>query len=228
MLLKMFFWISLGFVATRFPDGIVSFLFIFNKVHQNMAPWGFVFPALLAKSSHVYNLFIYFYFDNNFQKAFCQLFCNCLLGQEETGADIGFISEDENPRPTDIQLEDRSSVFQDRSKGGNRAEDGAEEEEEEKGGSSSHRAIKPVHTCWVFTLDNTEVVSENEPAQVTTSFWALSHKKEYVTMKHTFVRFSVIFFCFGDACQEAEPLSLVFFFFLIFNAGWRWFAQVAL
>ncbi|KAJ3606216.1 hypothetical protein NHX12_025736 [Muraenolepis orangiensis] len=64
----MFFFISLGFILAWAPYAVVSFLFIFHKDHRYMAPGGFVFPALLAKSSHVYNPFIYFYFNKDFQR----------------------------------------------------------------------------------------------------------------------------------------------------------------
>lgn len=64
----MFFCISLGFVLAWAPYTIVSFLFIFHKDAWYMAPEGFVFPALFAKSSHIYNPFIYFYFNKAFRQ----------------------------------------------------------------------------------------------------------------------------------------------------------------
>uniref|UniRef100_A0A8C9WU42 Opsin 8, group member c n=1 Tax=Sander lucioperca TaxID=283035 RepID=A0A8C9WU42_SANLU len=76
--LSMFFCISLGFVIAWAPYTIVSFLFIFHKGSQYMAPEGFVFPALFAKSSHIYNPFIYFYFNKPFQKELrCLLLSFC-------------------------------------------------------------------------------------------------------------------------------------------------------
>lgn len=162
ILFKMFFCVSLGFVFAWFPYTSVSFLLFFNKEHQYMTPGGFVFPAIFAKISHIYNPFIYFYFNKNFRREFCQLFCNFWVRQEETRVDTG--ERERNPRPIDIQFQDRSrarkkeSVSQNKSKGRNGSEDQAEE------GSDGHQGIKPVRT-W-FPLDNnTRVVSE----QVSTS-----------------------------------------------------------
>ncbi|XP_010876722.2 opsin 8, group member c isoform X3 [Esox lucius] len=64
----MFFCISFGFVMAWAPYAVVSFLFIFHKGNWYMAPEGFVFPALFAKSSHIYNPFIYFYFNKAFRQ----------------------------------------------------------------------------------------------------------------------------------------------------------------
>ncbi|KAL2082531.1 hypothetical protein ACEWY4_022349 [Coilia grayii] len=64
----MFFCISMGFVVAWAPYTVVSFLYIFHKEDLYMAPAGFVFPALFAKSSHVYNPFIYFYFNRAFRQ----------------------------------------------------------------------------------------------------------------------------------------------------------------
>ncbi|KAJ7988035.1 hypothetical protein DPEC_G00319460 [Dallia pectoralis] len=65
---QMFFCVSFGFVMAWAPYAVVSFLFIFYKGNRFMAPGGFVFPALFAKSSHVYNPFIYFYFNKAFRQ----------------------------------------------------------------------------------------------------------------------------------------------------------------
>ncbi|XP_073672418.1 opsin 8, group member c [Paramisgurnus dabryanus] len=64
----MFVCISMGFVIAWAPYTVVSFLFIFYKDARYMAPEGFVFPALFAKSSHIYNPFIYFYFNKTFRQ----------------------------------------------------------------------------------------------------------------------------------------------------------------
>lgn len=140
-----------------------------------MALWGFVILGLLAKISHVYNPFIYFFINLGFRREFCRLFCSFQAGQEETEADIYFREVERNPRPIDTQFQNRSrpqkkkSVSQDNSKGRNRGEDGVEE------GSGSHRGISPVRTCWdVVPDDDPGAVSENQPAQVSTSVWALS------------------------------------------------------
>ncbi|XP_048106888.1 opsin 8, group member c [Alosa alosa] len=64
----MFFCISMGFIVAWTPYTVVSFLYIFHKQDTYMAPAGFVFPALFAKSSHVYNPVIYFYFNKAFRQ----------------------------------------------------------------------------------------------------------------------------------------------------------------
>ncbi|XP_042565851.1 opsin 8, group member c [Clupea harengus] len=64
----MFFCVSMGFVVAWAPYAVVSFLFIFHTEAMYMAPSGFVFPALFAKSSHVYNPLIYFYFNKAFRQ----------------------------------------------------------------------------------------------------------------------------------------------------------------
>ncbi|KAI7800035.1 putative opsin-5-like [Triplophysa rosa] len=64
----MFVCISMGFVTAWAPYTVVSFLFIFHKDAGYMAPEGFIFPALFVKSSHIYNPFIYFYFNRAFRR----------------------------------------------------------------------------------------------------------------------------------------------------------------
>ncbi|XP_062407370.1 opsin 8, group member c [Sardina pilchardus] len=64
----MFFCISMGFIVAWTPYTVVSFLYIFHEEDTYMAPAGFVFPALFAKCSHVYNPIIYFYFNKAFRQ----------------------------------------------------------------------------------------------------------------------------------------------------------------
>lgn len=157
----MFFCISLGFVIAWAPYTVVSFLFIFHKGNRYMAPGGFVFPALFAKSSHIYNPFIYFYFNKTFQKEFRHLFFNLWHKRGENRVGIRFTVGPENAHPIDIQFQERDSpqkkmsVSQYRSQNRNRSKDKAED-----GG------IKPVYTCWDFTLDNnTRLIMENKPSE---------------------------------------------------------------
>uniref|UniRef100_A0A3P9AUW8 Opsin-5 n=1 Tax=Maylandia zebra TaxID=106582 RepID=A0A3P9AUW8_9CICH len=86
----MFFCISLGFVIAWAPYAVVSFLFIFHKEHRYMAPEGFVFPALFAKSSHIYNPFIYFYFNKTFQRELHRLLLSTYhkLGGNRVGVHV--------------------------------------------------------------------------------------------------------------------------------------------
>ena len=78
----MFLCISLGFILAWAPYAVVSFLFIFQQDHRHMAPGGFVFPALFAKSSHVYNPFIYFYFNAGFRRELRSLLRSLCPGLE--------------------------------------------------------------------------------------------------------------------------------------------------
>lgn len=130
ILLKVFFFISLGFVFAWFPYTIVSFLLIFKKDQQHMAPEGFVALYLFAKSSHIYNPIMYFYLNKNFQKILCHLHCNFWVGQKETEGDVGVREGEGNPGPVDINLQDQSrtqkkkkSVFQHKSNHSNGSED---------------------------------------------------------------------------------------------------------
>lgn len=164
ILFKMFFCISLGFVIAWAPYAVVSFLFIFHKGNRYMAPGGFVFPALFAKSSHIYNPFIYFYFNKNFQKEFRRLFCDVWYRRRENRIGIRLTVDQRNPHPIELQLRERSSprrkktMSQDRSQNRNRDKDKSEEV----------RGIKRVYTCWDFTLgDNTGLILEKKhPASV--------------------------------------------------------------
>uniref|UniRef100_A0A673BFA3 Opsin-5-like n=1 Tax=Sphaeramia orbicularis TaxID=375764 RepID=A0A673BFA3_9TELE len=104
----MFFCISLGFIIAWAPYTVVSFLFIFHKDHRYMAPEGFVFPALFAKSSHVYNPFIYFYFNKTFKRELRSLIASFCpkLGGNRVGAHIS--KSNQAPHPIHIQLQERN------------------------------------------------------------------------------------------------------------------------
>ncbi|XP_061602965.1 opsin 8, group member c [Cololabis saira] len=106
----MFFCISLGFVIAWAPYAVVSFLFIFHKEPWYMAPEGFVLPALFAKSSHIYNPFIYFYFNKTFRR---ELRCLLLSSYRRLGGNrVGVhVSVDQQaPHPIHIQLQERGCV----------------------------------------------------------------------------------------------------------------------
>lgn len=107
VLLQMFFCISLGFVIAWAPYAIVSFLFIFNHGDWYMAPEGFVFPALFAKSSHIYNPFIYFYFNKTFQQELRGLLLSFWpkMGGNRVGIQVE--SGDQAPYPIHIQLQEK-------------------------------------------------------------------------------------------------------------------------
>uniref|UniRef100_A0A8C5H6U8 Opsin 8, group member c n=1 Tax=Gouania willdenowi TaxID=441366 RepID=A0A8C5H6U8_GOUWI len=106
----MFFCISLGFVIAWAPYAIVSFLFIFHKEPRYMAPEGFVFPALFAKSSHIYNPFIYFYFNKTFQREVHSLLISFYnkLGGNRVGVHAS--SGHPAPHPIHIQLQEQKCV----------------------------------------------------------------------------------------------------------------------
>ncbi|CAL8317868.1 unnamed protein product [Merluccius merluccius] len=110
-LTMMFFCISLGFILAWAPYAVVSFLYIFHKDHNYMSPGGFVFPALFAKSSHVYNPFIYFYFNTGFQRELCSLLRSCCPGLVSKRVGIRPASEPQQaPHPIQIQLQEQGGL----------------------------------------------------------------------------------------------------------------------
>ncbi|KAK7907695.1 hypothetical protein WMY93_016307 [Mugilogobius chulae] len=105
----MFFCISMGFIIAWAPYAVVSFLFIFHEDSGYMAPEGFVFPALFAKSSHIYNPFIYFYFNRTFQRELRRLLGSAwpLLRVNRVGVHL---PNHQGPHPIHIQLMDPPKV----------------------------------------------------------------------------------------------------------------------
>uniref|UniRef100_A0A3Q2Z232 Opsin-5 n=1 Tax=Hippocampus comes TaxID=109280 RepID=A0A3Q2Z232_HIPCM len=106
----MFFCISLGFVIAWAPYAIVSFLFIFHKENHYMAPEGFVFPTLFAKSSHIYNPFIYFYFNKTFQKELRSLLASFFPKMGANRVGVHAASSHPAPGPVYIQLQERGPI----------------------------------------------------------------------------------------------------------------------
>ncbi|KAF1376753.1 hypothetical protein PFLUV_G00214730 [Perca fluviatilis] len=159
----MFFCISLGFIIAWAPYTIVSFLFIFHKGSQYMAPESFVFPALFAKSSHIYNPFIYFYFNKLFQKEL-----RCLLlsfwprsGGNQVGVDIAEVHQ----YPIHIQLQERGCVQKknvDLSRVITHSKSKSKEKEKEKDkeshANSNHVLSRPVYACWGTTAKNAPTI----------------------------------------------------------------------
>lgn len=110
--LKMFFCISMGFIVAWTPYTVVSFLYIFHKEDTYMAPAGFVFPALFAKSSHVYNPLIYFYFNKAFRQELRSLL-RCLLpirASNRIGVLPAAVSHVPVPLGIQIQLQEQKEV----------------------------------------------------------------------------------------------------------------------
>uniref|UniRef100_A0A3P8X0G7 Opsin 8, group member c n=1 Tax=Cynoglossus semilaevis TaxID=244447 RepID=A0A3P8X0G7_CYNSE len=106
----MFFCISLGFVIAWAPYATVSFLFIFHRDHRYMAPEGFVLPALFAKSSHIYNPFIYFYFNKTFQRELRCLFVSLYSKLRGNRVDVHVAVVPQPTYPIHIQLQDRGCI----------------------------------------------------------------------------------------------------------------------
>lgn len=145
----MFFCISLGFVIAWAPYSVVSFLFIFHKGNWYMAPEGFVFPALFAKSSHVYNPFIYFYFNKTFRQELRCLLSSLWpkLGENQVGIPITL--DHQAPYPIHIQLQERgciqkknSVLYQDKTNSKSKSKDKATH------ANTNRVQGRPVYNCW--------------------------------------------------------------------------------
>ncbi|XP_036941379.1 opsin 8, group member c [Acanthopagrus latus] len=161
----MFFCISLGFVIAWAPYAVVSFLFIFHKEHHYMAPEGFVFPALFAKSSHIYNPFIYFYFNKTFQREVRCLLLSVWpkLGGNRVGVHIS-AGHQVPSHPIHIQLQERGcvqkknfSLSQDRPQGKSKGKAAHT--------SSNPARSRPVYTCWGSTSKNAPSLVDTKPAK---------------------------------------------------------------
>ncbi|KAM7367757.1 hypothetical protein PAMP_014034 [Pampus punctatissimus] len=162
----MFSCISLGFVIAWAPYAIVSFLFIFHKGNWYMAPEGFVFPALFAKSSHIYNPFIYFYFNKTFQR---ELRCLLLsfwpkLGSNQVGVHIA--TGHQAPCPIHIQLKERGCI---QKKTFDVSQDRTHSKDKKKGRdthtSSNHIHGRVVYTCWGSSPKNHAIILDNKRAE---------------------------------------------------------------
>ncbi|TNN76140.1 Opsin-5 [Liparis tanakae] len=146
----MFFCISLGFVIAWAPYAVVSLLFIFYSESVYMAPEGFVLPALFAKSSHIYNPFIYFYFNKTFRR---ELRCLLLYLWPKLGGNrVSVHTATAVQHPIHIQLQERTrlpkrtfalSQEQTLSKGKGKATRG--------NGSNPVLPGRLVYTCWGST-----------------------------------------------------------------------------
>lgn len=138
----MFFCISLGFVVAWAPYAIVSFLFIFHKENRYMAPEGFVFPALFAKSSHIYNPFIYFYFNKTFQQELRRLLLSLWpkLGGNRVGVHTATVLQAPS-HPIHIQLQERGCV--------QKKNFGLSQDRTYSNSKGSNRVVgRPVYACW--------------------------------------------------------------------------------
>ncbi|AWP20191.1 putative opsin-5-like [Scophthalmus maximus] len=164
----MFFCISLGFVIAWAPYAVVSFLLIFDEDPWYMAPEGFVFPALFAKSSHVYNPFIYFYFNKSFQR---ELRCLLLsvwpsLGGNRVGARSS-AAEPQAQLPIHIQLQEQGCR---RKKAAGPPHDRTHTKTKSKGegtraGGNRGAPVRPVYHCWGSTSKNPHMSSGDKPAK---------------------------------------------------------------
>ncbi|XP_071324210.1 opsin 8, group member c [Trachinotus anak] len=162
----MFSCISLGFVIAWAPYAVVSFLFIFHKEHRYMAPEGFVFPALFAKSSHIYNPFIYFYFNKTFQRELRSLFLSFCpkLGGNRVGVHIS--AGHQAPYPIHIQLQERGCI---QKKNFGLSQDRTHSKSKTKGkvthtsGNCVHG--RPVYACWGSTSKNSPTIIHDNPAK---------------------------------------------------------------
>ncbi|XP_077567201.1 opsin 8, group member c [Stigmatopora nigra] len=150
------------FLKENCPSTCVSFLFIFHKENHYMAPEGFVFPALFAKSSHVYNPFIYFYFNKTFQKdlrSLLGIFCPN-MGRNRVGADNALMEQ--APDPIFIQLQERPRVHKSLSTRSHPRSKSKTTENDAKNTSSNHERKRAVKICWGSTPKNVPVILEKK------------------------------------------------------------------
>uniref|UniRef100_UPI0037E8D233 opsin 8, group member c n=1 Tax=Semicossyphus pulcher TaxID=241346 RepID=UPI0037E8D233 len=162
----MFFCISLGFVIAWAPYAIVSFLFIFHKGNRYMAPEGFVFPALFAKSSHIYNPFIYFYFNKTFQQ---ELRCLLLslwpkMGGNRVGVQVAL--GEQALYPIHIQLQERRCIKK-QSLALSKDKSHSKSKSRGKGThtSSDRFHARQVYTCWGSSSKNVPTFLGNKSAK---------------------------------------------------------------
>ncbi|KAM9703488.1 opsin 8, group member c [Menidia menidia] len=161
----MFFCISLGFVTAWAPYAVVSFLFIFHNEPWYMAPEGFVLPALFAKSSHIYNPFIYFYFNKTFQRELRGLLLSSYhrLGGNRVGVHAS--TSGQAPHPIHIQLQERGCV-QKRSFGLPLDKSHRRSNPKSKASqpSSSHVPDQQRLACWGSTFKNSPTAVVSKPS----------------------------------------------------------------
>ncbi|XP_068433803.1 opsin 8, group member c [Clinocottus analis] len=159
----MFFCISLGFVIAWAPYAVVSLLSIFHKENQYMAPEGFVFPALFAKSSHIYNPLIYFYFKKTFRR---DLRCLLLSFWPKLGGNrVSVHTATVHEYPIHIQLQERVHVpkrtfglSQDRTLSKSKSKSKGRATHSNDGNPVPGNPVpgnpvpgRPVYTCWETT-----------------------------------------------------------------------------
>lgn len=161
----MFFCISLGFVIAWAPYAVVSFLFIFHNGDWYMAPQGFVFPALFAKSSHIYNPFIYFYFNKTFQRELRHLFMTVWPRALINRVGILLPPANEAQGPIHIQLQERCCVAKKNKRGSQDRTNSKSKSKEQAQNIGSCHFARPVCVCWESTSHNGVSDLEVRPAK---------------------------------------------------------------
>ncbi|KAJ8355591.1 hypothetical protein SKAU_G00183850 [Synaphobranchus kaupii] len=140
----MFFCISLGFMVAWAPYSVASFLSIFSGDEGRMAPEVFVFPALFAKSSHVYNPFIYFYFNKVFRREVWRLLGSLCLLRKQNRVGVWPLQNHRSQHPIQIQLQEQG------------VPQGAH-----RGGPCPNRLA--VYSCWVSNARLNPANAESSP-----------------------------------------------------------------
>lgn len=163
-LFQMFFCISLGFVIAWAPYAVVSFLYIFHKEHRYMAPEGFVFPALFAKSSHVYNPFIYFYFNKTFQRELRRLLLSFCPEAGGNRVGVHVIVAHQAPYPIHIQLQERGCDREKNILSPDRTRNKSKSKGKATRAGGGPRLGRPVYPCWESVSKNAPTILDHEPA----------------------------------------------------------------
>ncbi|KAG7460774.1 hypothetical protein MATL_G00202390 [Megalops atlanticus] len=151
----MFFCISLGFIIAWAPYTVVSFMSIFNKGSYQMAPEGFVFPALFAKSSHIYNPFIYFYFNKAFRQELRVLLRSLCLTGARNRVGVRSVMGNQVPHVIQIQLQEQSHIWR----------NNCQSQGNSNYAGSNHSHKRAVYPCWVSTVRVTPSSTNPVPAR---------------------------------------------------------------
>ena len=129
-----------------------------------MAPVGFVLPALFAKSYHVYNPFIYFFFNKSFKQELRSLLCSIFPWLCGNCVTVCVSSGPLAPHPIQIQLQDQHQPL---SLKGSLGFSQDPSNSKQKNGSNSGIRLhgRVVYPCWMGKIRDTPSTLEHRPVK---------------------------------------------------------------